>query len=67
MRDIRVKFSFPNSPHSSDIGQNSNDFRISGQLFINKNCHNSRTSHDIDMQLGPITKFDEINKATLKK
>ena len=44
---ILAKFSIPNSPQSPDIGQNSDggisDFRISGQSFINENCHNSRT------------------------
>ena len=47
----------PNSPQSPDIEQNSDrgisDFRISGQSLIKKNCHNSRTSNDID------TKFDD--------
>ena len=42
------------------------DFRISGQ-FINENCHNSRTNNDIDMKLGPVTKFDKRSTATLKK
>ena len=28
------------------------DFQISGEFFINKNCHNSRTSHDVDIKLG---------------
>ena len=27
------------------------DFWISGQSLINKNCHNSRTSHDTDMKI----------------
>ena len=56
---------------SQDIGQNSDggisDFWIFGQPFINKNCHNSRTSHDIDMKLGPVTKPDKINRKNLKK
>ena len=30
------------------------DFRISSQSLIKKNCHNSRTSNDIDMKLGPV-------------
>ena len=30
------------------------DFRISGKSFIKENCHNSRTSDDIDMKLGPV-------------
>ena len=42
------------------------DFRISGQSFINENCHNSRTSDDIDFKLGQVTKLDKRNKTTLK-
>ena len=51
--DIRAKFGIPNLPHSSDIRQNSDggipDFWISSQCLIKGNCHNSRTSDDIDM------------------
>ena len=39
------------------------------RLFIETikvNCHNSRTSHDIDMKLGPVTKQDNRNKKTSK-
>ena len=61
----------PKLPQSSDIGQNPDggicDFRISGKSFINKNCHNSRTSLNIDMKLGLVTKLDKKNTATLKK
>ena len=42
-------------------------FPISGQSLIKKNCHNSRTSDDIDIKLGPVTKFDNRNKTTSKK
>ena len=53
------------------IGQNPDggisDFRISGQSFINKNYVNSRTSHDTDMKLGPVTKFDNGKAPTSKK
>ena len=42
-------------------------FPISGQSLIKKNCHNSRTSDDIDIKLGPGTKFDSRNKTTSKK
>ena len=58
-------------PQSPDIGKNSDgdisDFRISGQSLIKGNCHNSRTSDDIDMKLGPVTKLDKRNKTTSKK
>ena len=55
MRDIHVKFDIPNLPQSLDVGQNSegdkSDFQISGQSLIKDDCHNSRTSNDIDMNL----------------
>ena len=43
------------------------DFWISGQSLIKGNCHNSRTSDDIDMKLGPVTKLDKGNKTKPKK
>ena len=43
------------------------DFWISGQSLIKVNYHNSRTSDDIDMKLGPVTKLDKRNKITSKK
>ena len=59
--NICDKFSIFNLPQSPDIGQNwdggISDFRISGQSFINENCHNYRTSHDIYMKLGTVTKL----------
>ena len=58
-------------PQLPDIGKNSNgnipDFRISGQSLIKRNCHNSRTIDDIDMELGPATKLDKRSKTTSKK
>lgn len=35
-------------------------FLISGQSFINKNCHDS--NNGIGMKLGPATRFDKRNK-----
>ena len=68
IRDICANFGIPNLTQPRDIGQNSDggisDFRISGQSFINENCHNSRTSDDIDMKLGPVTKNDKRKTAT---
>ena len=62
MKDILDKFGLPTSPQSPDIGQKSDgrisDFQISGQPFIEENCH-SRTSNDIDVKLGPVTKLDK--------
>ena len=56
---------------SPDIDQNPNgsisDFQIYDQSFINENYHNSRTSHDIDMKLRPVTRLDEKHTATSKK
>ena len=70
MKDIRAKFGIHNLSQSLDIGQNSgvgiSDFRISGQSLIKENCHNSRTSDDIDMKLGPVTIFEKRNKTTSK-
>ena len=64
-------FEIPNSLQSPDIGQNSHrgisDFRISGQYLIKENCHNSRTSDDIDMKIGAVIKLDKRNKTMLKK
>ena len=71
IRDICAKFGIPNLPQSPDTGQNSDggisDFRMSGQSLINENCRNSRTSYDIDMKLGPVTKMDKRNMTTSKK
>ena len=38
------------------------NFQISGQSFVKRNCHNSRTSDNIDMKLEPVTKLDKKNK-----
>ena len=62
---------YPNLLQFPDIGQNSDrgtsDFRISGQSFIKVNSHNSRTSDDIKMKRGPVTKLDKRNKTMSKK
>ena len=54
---------------SLDIEKNSDggisDFQISGQSLIKLNCQNSRTSDDIDMKLGVVTKLDKRNKKSL--
>ena len=56
---------------SPDIGQNSGgdifDFRISDQSLIKENCHNSGTSDDIHMKVGPVTKTNKKSKTTSKK
>ena len=56
---IRAKFGISQSPRSLDISQNPDGgistFQTSGQSFINKNCHNSRT-----LKLRQVTKLDDI-------
>ena len=70
VRDICVKFGITNVTQSLDIGQNSEEvfpsFWISGQFLLKENCHNSRTSDNIDMKLGPVTEIDKRNKTTFK-
>ena len=66
MRDINAQFGIPNLPHSPDIEKSSN-FRLSGQFFINKNCHNPRISSDIEVKLGPVTTLGKRTMTTLKK
>ena len=70
MRDVRTKFCIPNLSKSPDTWHNSDvdisDFRIPGQSLIKGNCHNSRTSDDIDMKLEPVTKLGKRNKTTSK-
>ena len=61
MRENLAKFSFPNSDGDTSY------FRIPGQSLIKENCHNSRTSDDIDMKVGPVTKLYKKNKTTSKK
>ena len=62
--------SITNNKQSSDIGKTQTgvfyDFRISVRSLIKENCHNSRTSDDTDMKLGPVTKPDKRNKTTSK-
>ena len=70
-----LKTMVPNGIHNSsqspgiekNLDRGISDFRISGQSLIKENCHNSRTSDDFDMQLGPVTKIDKRNKTTSKK
>ena len=38
-----------------------------GVFLIKQNCHSSRTSDDIDMKLGSVTKLDKGNKTRSKK
>ena len=37
------------------------------RTLIHVNCRNSRTSDDIDLRLGPVTKLEERNKTMSKK
>ena len=36
------------------------------RFWVQENCHNSKTSNDIDMNLGPVTKIDKRNKIKSK-
>ena len=36
------------------------------EFLVNPFCHNSRTINDLDMKLGPVTKFDKWNKSASK-
>ena len=38
-----------------------------GKGWLNKNYHISRTCHDIDMKLGPVTKLDNRKTVTSYK
>ena len=57
-------------PQSPDIRQNLerviSDFQISNQFFIKENCHNYRTSDDVHMELGPVTKLFKREKIPSK-
>ena len=70
IRDTCAKFGIPNLPQSPDIWENSHrgisDFWISGLSPIKENCHNSRTSNDIDMNVGLVTKLGKRNTAMPK-
>ena len=68
--DIRAKIGAPYWTQFPDLGQNSDgiisDFRISGQFLIKGNFHNSRTSDNIGIKIGPVTKLDTSKKTTSK-
>ena len=59
---------YPLLASSPDIGQMSDrcisNFQISGQYFWDKSC---RTSHDIDIKLGPVTKLGKRSLVMAKK
>ena len=70
-RIIHAKFGILNSPQSPHLWKDSveviSDFQISGQSLVNENCQNSRTSNNIHMKLGPVTRLDKRNMAMSKK
>ena len=51
------------------LGKSQRYYRFPGFWSIpyKRNCHNSRTSDDIDMKLGPVTKPDKRTRTTSKK
>ena len=61
---------FPNCPSLQILGKTQTgvfpNSRFLVKSIIKENCHNSRTSDDIDMKLGPITKLYKRNKTTSK-
>ena len=67
IRDIRAKFGNPNLCQSPGVGQNPDegisDFRIPDQSCKNENYHDSITTHDNDMKLGPVTAIEKKNAA----
>ena len=69
--EVCARFGILNLAQSSYIGQNTDggisDFRILGQILIKVNCHNSRTTDDIEMKLERVTKLGKRNKTTFKK
>ena len=68
IRNIHAKFGIGNPPQSPSIGQDGCicNFPIYCQSLTKVNCHNSRTSDDIDMKFGLVTKFDQSNKTLFK-
>ena len=58
IRDIRAKFGISLAPVSRYWEKTQ-----TGTF----NCHNSRTSHDIDMKFGPVTKLDKRNTTSKRK
>ena len=68
---MKFRHSSVSKLQSLDIGQvpdvGVSDIRISGQSFIGENCNNSRTSHDAEIRLGPVTILDKRNTATSRK
>ena len=71
IRDFCARSGIFKSLQCPELGQNSggviSDFQIPGQSLLKINWHNSKTSNDIDMKLGPIIKPDKRNKITSKK
>ena len=57
-KEVCAKFGISCLHQCPDIEQNLDggiyNFRISGQSFIKRNCHNSRTRDNIDMKFGPV-------------
>ena len=71
IRDIHPKFGILHFPQSLDIAKHFDggfsNFRISIESLIKRNCHNSRTSDDIDIKLGSATKLDKKKERKSRK
>ena len=59
-------------PHSPDVNHCVLHFRPEGHReprceVVKRYCYNNRTSDDIEMKLGPVTKLDNSNKTMSKQ
>ena len=54
----------PVSRYSAKSQTGISDSRISDQSLTKESNNNSRTSDDIDIKIGPVTKLDKRNKTT---
>ena len=66
IRDTCTKFNISNLPSLQILGITQTGVFLISRFWVQENCHNSRTSNDIDMNLGPVTKIDKRNKTKSK-
>ena len=62
-----VSLTCPSLPILAKLKRRYLQFPDFWSTLMKENCHNSRTSNDIDMKLGPVAKLNKINKTTSKK
>ena len=63
---IQCPLPTPVSRYYAKLRRGVSNFQISGQSLTKVICHNSRTSNDIDMKFGPLTKIEKRNKTVSK-